>query len=424
MKLPDYKRRIIDEKLNLYLETFGAILIEGPKWCGKTWTSLYHSNSEFLLADSKGNFNNKKLAVMNPNLVLNGEAPRLIDEWQEVPSIWDAVRSKIDFLNVKGQFILTGSATVNKSSYIHTGTGRIARLRMRTMTLFESEKSDGNISLKDICDNIAQDCFTGDVDLNDIINYILVGGWPSSTNLKVEKGILISREYVKSIINEDIYKVDNVRRDKRKVELLLKSLARNESTTVTNTTLKRDIKDKDSNDINLDTITDYLNLFNSLYIIENIPPFSSNIRSSLRLKQSEKRHFVDPSLPCALLNLTKEKLLDDLELLGFLFESLVERDLLTYVESFNAKLFHYQDYNNYEIDTVIELEDGSWCGVEIKLGANQIDEAAKNLLNINNSIKMAGGKGAKSLCVICGLTNAAYKRPDGVYVVPITSLKD
>ena len=424
MKLDNYKKRIIDEKVELYLKTFGAILIEGPKWCGKTWTSLCHSNSEFFIADSKGNFNNKKLAMMSADLALNGENPRLIDEWQEVPAIWDAVRSKIDLSNKKGQFILTGSATINKSNYIHSGTGRIAHLKMRPMSLYESGHSDGKISLKDICNNTATNSFTGDVNLKNIIDYILVGGWPSSINLPIENGILISREYVKSIINEDIYKVDNIKRDKRKIELLLKSLARNESTAVTNVTLKKDIKDKDFDDINIDTISNYLNMLNSLYILENIEPYSNNIRSSLRIKQSEKRHFVDPSLPSALLNLTEEKLLGDLELLGFLFESLVDRDLLTYVEAFNAKLYHYQDYNNNEIDAVIELEDGSWCGVTIKLGANQIEDAAQNLIKINNLIAKNGGKKAKSLCVICGLTNAAYKREDGVYVVPITSLKN
>ncbi len=424
MKLENYRKRIIDDKVELYLKTFGALLIEGPKWCGKTWTSLRHSKSEFFIADSKGNFNNKKLAMINPDLVLSGESPRLIDEWQEVPAIWDAVRSKIDFSDKKGQFILTGSATVDKAKHIHSGTGRIARLKMRPMSLYESGKSDGKVSLKEICDNTARDCFTGEVDIKNIIDYVLVGGWPSSIDLPIESGILISREYVKSVINEDIYKVDNVKRDKRKVELLLKSLARNESTTVTNTTLKKDIKDKDYDDINVDTISDYFDMLNSLYILENIPSYSNNIRSSLRLKQSEKRHFVDPSLPSALLHLTEEKLLGDLELLGFLFESLVDRDLLAYVTAFNAKLYHYQDYNNNEMDAVIELEDGSWCGIEIKLGANQIEDAAQNLIKIDNLITKNGGKKAKSLCVICGLTNAAYKRPDGVYVVPITSLKN
>ena len=424
MKMNNYKNRIIDKSLDIYLDIFGAVLIEGPKWCGKTWTSKYHSNSEFLLADPKGNFNNKQLAMMNPELALSGEKPRLIDEWQEVPSIWDAIRGKVDEVGEKGQFILTGSATVNKDKYIHSGTGRIARLRMRPMSLYESGLSDGKISLRDICYNEATDCFTGDVNLDAIINYVLVGGWPASINMTEKQGTLLSKEYIKSVLSEDIYKVDNIKRDAHKVELLLRSLARNESTTVTNKTLKNDVKEKDFDDINIDTITDYLNLFNKLYLIENLPPFANKLRSSLRVKQSEKRHFVDPSLACALLNLTKEKLLNDLEFLGFLFESLVERDLLTYVSSFNAKLYHYQDYDNNEMDAIIELEDGSWCGFEIKLGAHQIEEAANNLIEINESIKKQGGTPAKSLCVICGLTNAAYKRPDGVYVVPITSLKD
>lgn len=424
MEIKEYKKRIVDTKIQSYLELFGAILIEGPKWCGKTWTSKYNSNSEFLVASPSGNFNNKKLALINPELALNGKIPRLIDEWQEVPSLWDAVRDRIDESSTKGQFILTGSASINKDDYIHSGTGRIARLRMRPMTLYESNKSSGLISLYDICYKNASDVYTGEVNLDSLIEYILVGGWPSSINLNCVNGITVAREYIKSVINEDIFKVDKVKRDKHKVELLLRSLARNESTSVTNSTLRKDIREKDLDDVNIDTISDYLNLLNNIYLTENIPPFSAKIRSSLRVKQSEKRHFVDPSIPSALLNLTRNKLINDLELLGFLFESLVERDLLTYVDAFNAKLYHYQDYKNNEMDAIIELEDGSWCGVEIKLGANQIEEAAHNLVKINNTIIAEGGQGAKSLIVICGLTNASYMRPDGVYVVPITALKD
>ena len=424
MIIDGYKKRVVDDIVDLYIKTFGAVLIEGPKWCGKTWTSKYHSNSEFLLADSKGNFNNKKLAMLNPELVLEGNKPRLIDEWQEVPSIWDAVRSKVDENVEKGQYILTGSTTVNKNEYIHSGTGRIARLKMRTMSLYESGGSDGKISLKDICDNKTKDLFIGEVSLERILNYILVGGWPAAINQSEKQGMLLTKEYIKSVLREDIYKLDNIKRDGHKVELLLKSLARNESTTVTNKTLKNDIKEKDFDDIDVDTITDYLDLLNRLYLIENIPPFANKIRSSLRVKQSEKRHFIDQSLACAILNLSKEKLINDLELTGFLFESLVERDLLTYVSAFDGKLYHYQDYDNNEIDAIIELNDGSWCGIEIKLGASQIEEAANNLVRINKLLANKGGKEAKSLCVICALTNAAYKRKDGVYVVPITSLKN
>lgn len=424
MNNKDYKKRIIDDTLKKYLETFGVLLIEGPKWCGKTWTGSNASNSVFLLADPKNNFNNKQIALLNPDIVLNGDNPRLIDERQEVPSLWDAVRGRVDESAKKGQFILTGSSAVDKSKYIHSGTGRIAHLKMRTMSLYESGFSDGVISLKDICYGTAIDCLTQNASLDKLIDCVLIGGWPSTIGMSVDQSIIVAKEYIKSVLNEDIYKVDNIKRDKHKVELLLKSLARNEATTVTNKTLKNDIKEKDYDDVDANTITNYLNLLNDLYLVENIPPYSSRIRSSLRVKQSEKRHFVDPSLPCAILHLTKDKLLNDLNYFGFLFESMVERDLLTYVDSFNAKLYHYQDYANNEIDAVIELEDSSWCGFEIKLGANQIDEAAKNLVRINSKIIEDGGKPAKSLCVICGLVNAAYMRPDGVYVVPFTSLKN
>ena len=424
MKNLNYKPRIIDEKIKTYLNTFGAILIEGPKWCGKTWSAKNICSSEFLLANPSGNFNNKQIAILNPELALQGSIPRLIDEWQEVPSLWDAVRGKIDENSQKGQFILTGSASINKNKYIHSGTGRIARLKMRPMSLFENGYSDGKISLKDISQGIINDIYTGDINLESLVNFVLCGGWPGNLTLNTNQSILVAKEYVKSLINEDIYKVDDIKRDKHKISLLLKSLARNESTTASNQTLKNDIKDIDFDDINIDTISDYLNLLNDLYITENIQPFAIKIRSSLRTKQREKRHFVDPSLPCAILNLNKEKLLNDLEYFGFLFESMVLRDLLIYADSFNAKIYHYQDYKNNEIDAILELEDGNWCGIEIKLGAHQIDDAAKNLIKIDNQIIKNGGKAAQSLIVICGLTNAAYKREDGIIVVPITSLKN
>ena len=424
MKIDDYKTRIIDIKIETYLKIFGAISIEGPRGCGKTYSGRNAAKSEFLVANPNGNFNNKQIASLDLNIALDGEKPHLIDEWQEIPSIWDAVRCKVDEKNSKGMFILTGSTSINKSSYFHSGTGRIARLKMRPMSLYESLNSDGKISLKEICYKKAKNVLTGEVSLDKLLDLILIGGWPANIGLSESEGRLVAKEYINSVLKSDIFKVDNIKRDSHKLELLLRSLARNESTTVTNSKLVKDIKDIDSEDINIDSITSYLNLINDLYLVENLPPFSNKIRSSLRVKQSEKRHFVDPSLVCALLNATKEKLLSDFEFLGFVFESLVLRDLLTYVDSFNAKLYHYQDYNNDEMDAVIELEDGEWCGVEIKLGAHQIDKAAQNLVKINNKIINKGGKGAQALIVICGLTNAAYLREDGVYVVPITSLKD
>lgn len=424
MNRNEYKPRIIDKKIKEYLSVFGAVCVEGPKWCGKTWSSSYHSKSEIMIGDPDGNFQNRRLAEMSPSLVLEGETPRLIDEWQEVPPLWDAVRHKVDQKSEKGQFILTGSATPNHKGIMHSGAGRIARLRMRPMSLYESGNSSGKVSLEDLCKGNLTPAMTGEVDLRKITEFIYRGGWPGNTDIPIDKAGLLPNEYLKAVIDDDVYRIDGIKRDVSKMNLLLKSLARNESTTVTNKTLKADVKAIDDEDIDSDTISVYLDIFTRLFLLDNQPPFASNIRSSVRLKQAEKRHFADPSLACALLKATPDRLINDLETLGFLFEALCERDLRIYADSFDAKLYHYQDYNNREIDAVIELSDGKWCAFEIKLGANQIDKAAESLLNLKKSIEEEGGIAPSVLCVICGLSNAVYIRDDGVFVVPITALKD
>ena len=424
MNRNEYKPRIIDKKIKEYLSVFGAVCVEGPKWCGKTWSSSYHSKSEIMIGDPDGNFQNRRLAEMSPSLVLEGETPRLIDEWQEVPPLWDAVRHKVDQKSEKGQFILTGSATPNHKGIMHSGAGRIARLRMRPMSLYESGNSSGKVSLEDLCKGNLTPAMTGEVDLRKITEFIYRGGWPGNTDIPIDKAGLLPNEYLKAVIDDDVYRIDGIKRDVSKMNLLLKSLARNESTTVTNKTLKADVKAIDDEDIDSDTISVYLDIFTRLFLLDNQPPFASNSRSSVRLKQAEKRHFADPSLACALLKATPDRLINDLETLGFLFEALCERDLRIYADSFDAKLYHYQDYNNREIDAVIELSDGKWCAFEIKLGANQIDKAAESLLNLKKSIEEEGGIAPSVLCVICGLSNAAYIRDDGVFVVPITALKD
>lgn len=424
MDKKDYKPRIIDKQIEDYLATFGAVCIEGPKWCGKTWSSSYHSKSEILIGSPEGNFQNRRLAEMSPALVLEGETPRLIDEWQEVPPLWDAVRYKVDQVLEKGQFLLTGSATPIRKGIMHSGAGRIARLRMRPMSLYESGESSGKVSLKDLCDEKLTPVMTGDVDLKNLITYIIRGGWPGNLDTPIDKAGLLPAEYLNAVIEDDVYRIDNIKRNPTKMRLLLRSLARNESTTVTNKTLKNDVKEIDDEDIDTDTIGSYLDVFKRLFLTDNQEPFATQIRSAVRVKQAEKRHFSDPSLACALLKATPERLLNDLQTLGFLFESLCERDLKIYAESFGAHLYHYQDYANKEIDAVIELDNGKWCAFEIKLGANQIDEAAQNLLAIKNSIDEDGGTPPSVMCVICGLSNAAYRREDGVFVVPITALKN
>lgn len=425
MKNELYKPRIIDNQIERYLSAFGAVCIEGPKWCGKTWTSSYHCNSEIYIGDSTGNFQNRQLAEMSPDLVLEGETPRLIDEWQECPPLWDAVRSKVDKTGNKGQFILTGSSTPKRKGIMHSGAGRIARLRMRPMSLYESGNSSGVVSLEDLCNNNLKPTMTGKVDLKVLADYIVRGGWPGNMDTPIEDAMLLPIEYLNAVIEDDAFRVDDKKRDKTKMRLLLRSLARNESTTVTNKTLKKDIKEIDDNDIDSDTVASYLDVFNRLFLLDNQEPFSTNIRSSVRVKQAEKRHFSDPSLACALLKLTPAHLIKDLNTFGFLFEALCERDLKIYAESFGGKLFHYQDYAGKEIDAVIELADGRWAAFEIKLGANQIEEAAHNLISLGNAIaNEKDGNPPDVLCVICGMSNAAYRRDDGVYVVPITALKN
>lgn len=420
-----YKKRIIDETIETYLKISGAICIEGPKWCGKTWTSAFHSKSEFLVGDPYNAFSNRQLAELNPSLVLQGETPRLIDEWQEVPSLWDATRAEVDSRNKKGQIILTGSSTPKTKGILHSGAGRITRLRMNTMSLFESGDSTGAISLQDLCNGNLHDQMVEEASLSQLAYLIVRGGWPANIGSDIHTAHLMPKSYMTSVISTDLNKLDDgVEYSAHKAELLLRSLARNECTCASDLSLLNDIRETENESLGRNTVTKYLESLNRLFLFNNQKPFSPSFRSSLRVKQMEKRHFSDPAMACALLNLTSTKLLQDLNTFGFLFESLVERDLDIYSQSFGGKLFHYQDYKNNEMDAVIELEDGEWCAFEIKLGAKRIEEGAKNLIKVSSEIVKSGGKPPKIQCVICGLSNAAYRRADGVYVVPITALKN
>lgn len=418
-----YMPRLVDKQVKLELETFGAICIEGAKWCGKTWTSNHHSKSAIYLGDPSGNFQNRELAKLSPTTALQGEVPRLIDEWQEVPSIWDTVRHEVDQRGKKGQFILTGSSTPIQKGILHSGAGRISTIRMRPMSLFESNDSSGQVSLMSIFDGSFETAATKLVDLEMLIKLTIRGGWPGSLGLDYEKFRFIPREYMKSIINHDIYRLEGINRDSNKMHRLLKSLARNESSTASISTLRKDIIEYEKDAIDNDTISTYLTIFERLFLIENQKAFSTQIRSSTRIKQSDKRHFVDPSLAVALLGANYEDLLNDLKTFGFLFEALCVRDLRIYAEIQGAQLYHYQDYKNREIDAVVQLEDGRWGAFEIKLGADAIDTAAKSLIKIRDELKTEGTKTPGVLVVVCGLSNFAYQREDGVYVVPITALR-
>ncbi|MBP9988876.1 MAG: ATP-binding protein [Ruminococcus sp.] len=420
-----YRKRVMDSVIETYLQVSGAVCIEGPKWCGKTWTSSHHSNSEFLVGDPNNNFSNRQLAELNPSFILNGNTPRMIDEWQEVPAIWDAVRAEVDRRQKKGQIILTGSSTPKTKGIMHNGTGRIVSLRMNTMSLYETGDSSGAVSLKELCGGNLEMQTVKEARLDELAYFIVRGGFPENVAVPYDKAYIMPRAYMEGVIKEDLNKLDDgTDYNRQKVQLLLRSLARNESTTVSDSSILKDIAANDDDSMSRNTVARYIGALGRIFLFNNQEPFSPNFRSGLRVKQGEKRHFSDPSMAAALLNITPSKLLSDLNTFGFLFESLVEHDLSVYVGAFGGKLFHYQDYKGNEIDAVIELDDGDWCAFEIKLGAKKIDEGADNLIRVCDDIVKNGGKAPKIKCVICGLSNAAYQRQDGVFVVPITALKN
>lgn len=418
IKCEGYRERIIDETVERYLKVFGAVCIEGPKWCGKTWTSLNHANSVIYIASSENNFQNRTLAEIEPDAVLKGEEPRLVDEWQEVPLLWDAVRFNVDKGARKGMFILTGSSTPIRKGVLHSGTGRIAKLRMRPMSLFESGESSGVISLKELFNGVIDAKMGQGLSLEGLARLVIRGGWPGSTQLEQDIS-LVPKAYIKSLLEEDVYKLDETKYDSQKMERLLKALARNNATIVSKTTLRNDI-DEDSK-IDIDTISNYLSVFKRLFVIEEIPPFSPNIRSSVRVGRTVKRIFVDSSLACGLIGASEDKLIGDLHTFGFMFENLVLRDLLIYAESIGARVYHYRDDKNREVDAIIELEDGRYGAFEIKLGANGVDNGAASLLRFKEALD---DDKLVVLVVITGLGNAAYKRDDGVIVVPINQLRN
>lgn len=419
----DYKIRTIDNKISEMLRSFGAVCVEGPKWCGKTWASLNQAQSVSYIADPSNSFQNRRMAEISPELVLDGEYPRVIDEWQEVPEIWDAVRFEVDKDGKKGKFILTGSSTPKRKGILHSGAGRIGRIHMSTMSLYEMGKSSGQVSIMDLFGDCVKNIATGEIKLTQLIEFAVCGGWPGSMGLDIEDAARIPYQYLQAVVEDDMYRLDGIKRDSKKVYALLRSLGRNESTMVSNQTLKKDITAYNDEIVETDTIAEYLDSFERLFLIDNQPAYNPSLRSSRRALKSPKRHFADPSLAVAALSATKDMLLNDLNTFGFIFEALCEHDLKIYASAHDGKLFHFRDDRNNEIDAVIELPDGRWGAFEIKLGMNQVDAAAEELLKMKKIMEKEGAA-PSVLCVICGMSNMAYKRTDGVYVVPITAMRD
>ena len=422
LKKAEYIERLVDKKIEEYLTVFGAVSIEGPKWCGKTWASLNHANSAVFLDDEE----TREKANLSLDLILNNERPELIDEWNLIPKTWDAIRRKCDDTVNKGNYILTCSTKLTdekqKETIHHSGAGRIGRIRMHTMSLYESGDSTGKVSIQDMFNGKLENQLNEKVTLEKLASLIVRGGWPSNIKVPQDKIGIIPKGYIDAIIEKDIN--DDKKRDKNKMIMLLRSLARNETTIVNNNTLIKDIGENATGNELIEsriTIDDYLDVLNRLNIIENQPAYSENYRSPNRVGKSAKRHFTDPSLACACLDLTTEKLMDDLRTLGLMFEALVERDLRIYMEYLDGGLYHFRDnITGLEVDSILEFRDGEYAAVEIKLGFNQVEEAKKSLISFyNNMIKKP-----KFMCIVVGFTDVIARDSDtGIYIVPVTALK-
>ena len=422
LRKEEYIDRLIDKKIEEYLSVFGAISIEGPKWCGKTWASLNHANSVCYLDDDE----TKQKAKLSMDLILNEERPELIDEWNLVPETWDAVRRKCDETTEKGNYILTCSTKLTdkeqKEKIHHSGAGRIGKIKMYTMSLYESGDSTGKASLSEMLEGKLKNQINDKTSLKKLANLIIRGGWPSNLNIAEDKIGIIPKSYIEAILDKDMN--DDKTRDKEKMTMLLKSLARNESTVASNSTLMKDINEIESNEQRIEsriTIDDYLNVLNRLHIIENQSSYSENYRSPNRVGKAPKRHFTDVSLACACLDLNSDKLMNDLRTFGLMFESMCERDLRIYIESLGGKLFHFRDnVTGLKVDSILEFSDGEYAAVEIKLGFNEVEDAKKSLINFYNSMV----KKPKFMCIIVGYTDVIAKDPEtGIYIVPITALK-
>lgn len=422
----EYRKRIADKILENKLKGKGAVLIEGPKWCGKTTTAEQISKSVLYMAKPEDKEQNITLADINPSLLLSGDVPRLIDEWQLAPKLWDAVRFEVDHRAEEGQFILTGSSVpANIENVSHTGTGRFAWLTMRPMTLFESGESNGKISLKKLFENPQSINATNSLNLNDIAFLCCRGGWPRSIFMENEIALEQAYDYYEAVINSDVSRVDGVNRIPERVKRLMKSYSRNIGTQASNETIKEDMMKNDSSSLDTDTILSYVNALKKIFVVEDSPAWNPNLRSKTAIRTSDTRYFVDPSISVAALRLGPNDLLNDLKTFGFIFESLCIRDLRVYAESNNGKVYHYRDSSDLECDVVIHLRDGSYGLIEIKLGGDKlIEEGSENLIKLKNKIDTEKMNNPSFMMVVTATGSYAYKRKDGVFVVPIGCLKD
>ena len=420
----DYKKRIIDDILKEKLESKGAILIEGPKWCGKTTAAEQVSKSILYMSNPRLIKQNLMLADSNPEILLRGDTPRLIDEWQIAPKLWDAIRFEVDQRRIFGQFILTGSAVpADTSEIIHTGTGRFTWVKMRPMSLVESGESNGSVSLEELFngnDNIYGESM---LSLEDVAFLVCRGGWPISTYLTGKSALSQAIDYYDAVVYSDISKVDNVKRDSEKVKRIMASYARNQGAQIGDKTIVNDIITNEEENMNVKTVHSYIEALKKIFVIEDMKAWNPNLRSKTAIRTLDTRYFIDPSIAAASLGFGPGDLINDLNTFGFMFETLAVRDLRVYAEALGGTVYHYRDKNNLECDAVVHLRNGNYGLIEIKLGGDKlIEEGVENLLKLKSILDLDKMKTPSFLMVLTATGNIAYKRKDGVLIVPIGTL--
>lgn len=422
--MKNYLPRIADKILKVRLEAKGAVLIEGAKWCGKTTTASQIAESIIYMQDPSKKEQNLRMAEIEPSILLEGKTPRLIDEWQLAPSLWDAVRFEVDQRDKFNQFILTGSSVpVDSTAISHTGTGRIARMLMRPMSLYESGDSKGKISLRELFEGNVERTAKSDLGIRDLSFLICRGGWPKAIGQTERVALQQAYDYYDSVVESDLSWADGIQRDPQKVRKLMRSYSRFLASDGKLTNIRSDMAANESDNLHEDTIASYINALRRIFVVEELTAWSPNLRSKAAIRTSDTRHFVDPSIAVAALGIGPEDLLNDLNTMGFLFESMCVRDLRIFADALDGNVYHYRDKYGLECDAIVHLRDGSYGLIEVKLGDRDVDEAVKNLIALSEKIDTDRMKQPAFMMVLTG-TEFAYQREDGVYVVPAGCLKD
>ena len=421
-----YRKRIADDILARKLEGKGAVLIEGPKWCGKTTTAEQIAASILYMDEPEKKEQNIVMSELNPKRLLKGAAPRLIDEWQIAPKLWDAIRFEVDHRGELGQFVLTGSAVpVDTKEITHSGTGRFTWLTMRPMSLYESGDSTGEVSLKDLFDGAREIDGASELDIDRLAFLVCRGGWPQAVDMRDEIALDQALDYYDAVVRSDINRADGVQKNTEKVRRLMRSYARNQGSQVANTVLAQDVSANDESSMSDETVASYINALRKIFVVEDMPAWNPNLRSKTAIRSSDTRYYIDPSIAAAALGIGPKDLMNDLKTFGFLFETLCIRDLRVFADALNGEVYHYRDKDGQECDAVIHLKNGKYGLIEIKLGGDKlIEEGAASLKNMEAKIDTDKMNVPSFLMVLIGIGDYAYRRQDGVYVVPIWCLKN